>query len=305
MAKIVVIGSSNTDMIVKVPRIPQPGETILGGTFIQAAGGKGANQAVAAARSGGAVTFIANVGKDNLGQQAIEGFEKDGINTQYIFKDEEALSGVALIFVADDGENSIAVASGANATLTPKKIREVESGIKAADTLLMQLETPLDTISAAAHIAKQAGVKVILNPAPAQALPDELLANVDILTPNESEAELLTGISVTDIESAKAAATKLLGKGINTVIITLGANGALVANEIMQKHIPGYKVKALDTTAAGDTFNGVLAVGLSEGKGMEAAIRYAHAAAALSVTQMGAQPSIPSREMIAAFLAKQ
>lgn len=305
MAKIIVLGSSNTDMIVKVPRIPAPGETILGGKFVQAAGGKGANQAVAAARSGGEVTFIANTGDDNFGKEAIQGFKKEGINTNNIFVDEESPSGVALIFVAEDGENSIAVASGANGTLTPSQIREVKDVILAGDILLTQLETPIETVTEAIRIASENNVKVILNPAPAQELSDELLKQIDILTPNQSEAELLTGIPVVDEESAQKAAANLLSKGIQTVILTLGSEGAFVMSSDVQKAIPGFKVKAEDTTAAGDTFNGALAVGLAEGKPLEEAIRWAHAAAAISVTRMGAQPSIPNQKEIQEFLSKE
>ncbi len=304
MGKIIVLGSSNTDMIVKVPRIPAPGETILGGKFVKAAGGKGANQAVAAARSGGDVIFIANTGNDNLGKEAIEGFKKEGINTNYIFVDNESPSGVALIFVGDDGENSIAVASGANGTLSPSKIKEIERVIANGDILLTQLETPLETIEAAIKIANQNGVKVILNPAPAQKLDDDLLQKVDILTPNQSEAELLTGINVEDEKSAKKASEILLSKGVQTVILTLGADGAFVMSETIQKIIPGFKVDAEDTTAAGDTFNGTLAVGLADGKSIEEAIRLAHAAAAISVTKMGAQPSIPNQKEIQDFISK-
>lgn len=302
MKKIVVLGSSNTDMIVKVPRIPAPGETILGGSFLQAAGGKGANQAVAAARAGGQVTFIANVGDDALGRQAVNGFEQDGINTEFVFTDAQQPSGVALIFVSEEGENSIAVASGANGTLQPEQIALARAAIEAADTLLMQLETPLETVAAAARLAARVGVRTILNPAPAQALPDDLLAQLDMITPNETEAEILTGIKVSDEASAAAAAEKLLAKGLNHVLITLGAKGAFLMGAGEKRLIPGFRVQAADTTAAGDTFNGVLAVGLASGKSLTEAIRFAHAAAALSVTRIGAQPSVPRLKEIEDFL---
>jgi len=296
--KIVVVGSSNTDMIVKVPRIPRPGETILGGKFSTAAGGKGANQAVAAARAGGQVTFIARVGDDMFGQQALRGFEADGIDVQYVKTDPSEPSGVALIFVDEKGENSIAVASGANACLSPQDVDEAAAAIRSADILLMQLETPLATVQRAAEIARAAGVKVILNPAPAMPLDDALLANLTIITPNESEAELLTGVAVTDTASAEAAAKALLDRGVEVAIITLGSKGALLKTSKLTKVIPGFKVTAVDATAAGDVFNGSLAVALAEGKALEEAVRFANAAAALSVTKLGAQPSIPKREEI-------
>lgn len=303
MSKIIVVGSSNTDMIVKVPRIPAPGETILGGKFVKAAGGKGANQAVAAARSGGDVIFIANTGNDDLGEEAIQGFKKEGINTDYIFVDDDSPSGVALIFVDEDGENSIAVASGANGTLTPSQIEEIEDVIALREILLTQLETPIETVKKAVKIANKNGVTVILNPAPAQSLSDDLLKRVDIITPNQSEAELLTGINVEDEDSAQKAASHLISRGVKTVILTLGSEGAYLMNKGLNKTIPGFKVKAEDTTAAGDTFNGALAVGLAFGKPIEETIIWAHAAAALSVTKMGAQPSIPNQKEIQDFIS--
>jgi len=299
---IVVIGSSNTDMIVKVPRIPKPGETILGGSFSTAAGGKGANQAVAAARAGGNVTFIARVGEDMFGEQAVKGFESDGIVVDYITKDKKAPSGIAEIFVADDGENSIAVASGANANLSVEDVLKAKDVIAKADIVIMQLEIPLETIHAAAGLAAENGVKVILNPAPAQPLSDDLLQLVSILTPNETEAELLTGVQVTDIGSAKQAAEKLHAKGISMVIITLGAKGVYASTPEFTGAIPGFKVKALDTTAAGDVFNGALAVVLAGNKSLTDALRFANAAAAISVTKLGAQPSAPDLDSINTFL---
>jgi ribokinase len=295
---IVVVGSSNTDMIIKVPRIPKPGETILGGTFSMAAGGKGANQAVAAARAGGKVTFIARVGKDMFGEQAIAGFQKDGINVHYITQDKKAPSGVALIFVADDGENSIAVASGANNHLSAKDVRAAGNTVETASIVVTQLETPLETVQAVADMSARKKIPFILNPAPARQLPDELLSKVTIITPNETEAELLTKIKVTDEASAEKAALKLMAKGIETVIITLGAKGAYVKSGQMTGMVAGFKVKAVDSTAAGDVFNGALAVAIAEGKAMDAAILFANAAAALSVTKLGAQPSAPTRREI-------
>jgi ribokinase len=302
--KIVVIGSSNTDMIIKLDRIPRPGETILGGDFSMAAGGKGANQAVAAARAGGRVTLVAKVGDDMFGRQALQGFERDGINVDYVAKDAKRPSGVALIFVAKDGENSIAVASGANGQLKPAEVKAAKGAIAKASVVVMQLETPLETVRAAAELAAKQGVRVILNPAPARPLDDRLLSKVSILTPNETEAELLTGIAVTNDESAQQAAQALLDKGVRTVIITLGARGAWVATREQSYLVRGFKVKPVDTTAAGDVFNGALAAALAEGQPLEAAVRFANAAGALSVTVLGAQPSAPQRKQIDKQLKK-
>jgi len=301
-SSIVVVGSSNTDMIIQLDRIPRPGETILGGEFTTAAGGKGANQAVGAARAGGHVTFVARVGRDMFGDQAIAGFKRDGICVDYVLRDKVAPSGVALIFVAKDGENSIAVAGGANAKLVPADVKKAKKAIASAAVIVMQLETPLETVQAAAEIAANAGVRVILNPAPAQPLPDKLLKLVSILTPNEHEAELLTGIKVANEAAAAKAADKLRARGVQTVILTLGPRGAFIADANGKQLVPGFKVKAVDTTAAGDIFNGSLAVALAEGKPLSAAVRFANAAAALSVTKLGAQPSAPTRKEIEKFL---
>lgn len=304
-SRIAVVGSSNTDMIIQAARIPRPGETILGGDFTMAAGGKGANQAVAAARAGGQVTFIARVGQDIFGEQAIKGFVGDGIDVKHVIKDAEAPSGVALIFVAADGENSIGVASGANGRLSPADVRAAASGIGGADVLVMQLETPLETVQAAAEIAAARGVRVILNPAPAQPLSNDLLGKVSVITPNETEAELLTGIPVDTDAAAGKAAQALRDKGIGLVIITLGARGVFVSSAEFTSIVPGFKVKPVDTTAAGDVFNGALAVGLAEGRPLQEAVRFANAAAAISVTRLGAQPSAPTRKEIEDFLAAQ
>ncbi len=300
--RVVVIGSSNTDMVIKLDRIPRPGETILGGEFVVAAGGKGANQAVGAARAGGQVTFIARVGTDMFGQQAVAGFVQHGIDVSHIVHDPNSPSGVALIFVAKDGQNSIAVAGGANAKLSPADVTAAASALDGASALVMQLETPLETVEAAAELAAARGIPVILNPAPAQPLSDQLLRRVSILTPNETEAELLTGIAVTDESSAGKAAAALRARGVPTVIITLGAQGALLADASGVERIPGFTVVAVDTTAAGDIFNGALAVALGEGRPLPAAVRLANAAAALSVTRLGAQPSAPSRPEIDGLL---
>ena len=300
-ANVVVMGSSNTDMIIQIKKIPRPGETLLGDKFNIAQGGKGANQAVGAARAakpGTQVTFIAKVGKDVFGDQAIAGFKKDKIQTDYIFRDSKNPSGVALIFVAEDGKNSIGVASGANATLSPGDVKKAAQAIKSADILVLQLETPLETEQAAIEIADQAEVPVILNPAPAQKLPQEILQKVTILTPNEIEAETLTGIAVKNKTTAAQAAKILHDQGVPIVIVTLGAKGAYLSAPALKEMIKPFKVKALDTTAAGDIFNGSLAAALSEGTGLLEAVHFASAAAALSVTKLGAQPSAPRRREI-------
>jgi ribokinase len=300
-SRIVVVGSSNTDMIIKMDQIPKPGETRLGGEFVTAAGGKGANQAVAAARAGGAVTMIARVGHDVFGEQAVAGLAENGIDVNHVQYDDSP-SGVALIFVGENGENSIGVASGANARLSPADVRKAKDAIVAADVVIMQLETPLETVQAAAGLAGEGGALIILNPAPAQPLPDELLKKVSILTPNETETELLTGVEVVDEESCGQAADILLRNGVETVIITLGSRGAFVATSNAKHHVPGFHVKQVDTTAAGDTFNGALAVALAEGMSITDAVRFANAAGAIAVTRMGAQPSAPSREEIEGLL---
>jgi ribokinase len=302
MSKLVVVGSSNTDMIIQVPSIPRPGETILGSTFQTAPGGKGANQAVAAARAGCDVALLACVGDDMFGREALAGFSTDGIDCEHVVIDPTAPSGVAQIFVAADGENSIGVASGANACLTPIHVEQSASMIEAANTILLQLETPLETVMRAAEIGAAAGCRVILNPAPARELPVKLYPLLNIISPNETEAELLTGIAVKDENSAVAAATSLHDRGVDTVLITLGASGVFLSTGASSKIVPAYVVDVVDTTAAGDVFNGNLAAALCQGRQLEDALVYAQAAAALSVQCLGAQPSAPTRSAIDTFL---
>lgn len=300
--RIVVVGSSNTDMIVQVPRLPQTGETVLGGQFSMAPGGKGANQAVAAARAGGSVTLITRVGNDLFGRRAIEGYEQEGIDVSRISTDPKEATGVAFILVGSQGENTIAVAPGANLSMTPDTVLQAEAVIASANVLLVQLEIPLSVVRTAIEIASAANVRVILNPAPAQTLDDTLLRHVSILTPNETEASLLTGIQVHDESSIDEAAHSLLARGVSTLIITLGSRGIYVASSDFNGFIEGFTVEAVDTTAAGDVFNGALAVALTQGWAPAQAYRFANAAAALSVTRLGAQPSAPTFAEIKTFL---
>lgn len=293
MSKIVVIGSSNTDMVVKTSRFPKPGETILGGTFFMFAGGKGANQAVAAARMGGDVVFVAKVGDDIFGKQAIEGFQNEKINTDYILIDPEKASGTALIIVNEAGENNIVVASGSNDTLSEDDILKAKPEIEAAEVLLMQLEIPINSVLFASNLGVKTDSKVILNPAPAQDLPQEIYPLLYLITPNETEAGILTGIEVTDDASVAEAAQVLLDKGVRNVIITLGERGAYFKNEYLSFFMDTPLVDAVDTTAAGDIFNGTLAVALAYKKDWRSAVELACKAAAISVTRMGAQASAP------------
>ncbi len=296
--RIIVVGSANTDLIIRLPRLPKSGETLLGGKFFAAAGGKGANQAVGAARAGGRVIFIGRVGSDSFGHEAIAGLRRDGIDVSQVKQDRAAPSGTALILVGAKGQNMIAVASGANARLSPSDIRSASRLFTSAGALVVQLESPLATVAAALQIAHRNRVPVILNPAPARALPRRLLAQVSILTPNETEAELLTGITINSDGAAERAADRLLGWGVKVVIITLGARGAFVATERIQERIASPRVRAVDTTAAGDVFTGALAVACVERQPLLAAVRFANAAAALSVTRVGAQSSAPTRREI-------
>jgi ribokinase len=293
--RIVVVGSSNTDMVIKTESFPKPGETLLGGEFFLFPGGKGANQAVAAARLQGNVTFVAKVGNDLFGENAREQFAKEGIATDHIHVDRERPSGVALITVDGKGENTIVVAQGSNGTLSPEDVAQASHLFDGQSLVLMQLEIPLHTVVHTARLARSQGADVILNPAPARPLPDELLSQVSLITPNRTEAETLTGTKVTDTASATEAAQWFRDKGIRTVIITLGKDGAFVFDDAGGRLIESPKVTAVDSTAAGDVFNGALAVALSEGKPINDAVSLANRAAALSVTRMGAQSSAPYR----------
>jgi ribokinase len=298
MSRILVIGSSNTDMVIKTEKLPAPGETILGGTFLMNPGGKGANQAVAAARLGGKVTFITKRGNDLFGNQAVGLFMREGIDTQFIVKDMEYPSGVALITVDSTGENSIVVAPGSNGQLSEEDIPVSVFENPKTEILLLQLEIPVKTVEYAAVTASEKGIKVILNPAPACKIPDRLLQNIWLITPNETEAEAITGTEITDISSAYRAAVLIQQKGVKNVIITLGEMGAYIKSANFTGLVPGIKVTPVDTTAAGDVFNGALAVALSEGKDLQEAVDFANKAAAISVTRMGAQASAPYRSEV-------
>lgn len=298
MNRILVIGSSNTDMVIKTEKLPVPGETILGGTFLMNPGGKGANQAVAAARLDGKVTFITKRGNDLFGNQAVGLLMREGIHTQYIVKDMEFPSGVALITVDSAGENSIVVAPGSNGNLLQEDIPPTIFEADKYEILLLQLEIPMDTVEYSAILASDHGIKVILNPAPARQLSDNLLMHTWLITPNKTEAETITGVSITDITSAEKAAVLIQERGVENVIITLGELGAFVKSESYTGLIPGVKVIPIDTTAAGDVFNGALAVAISEGKNIMDAVNFANKAASISVTRMGAQASAPYRNEI-------
>lgn len=307
MKNIVVIGSSNTDMVVKTSHLPAAGETVLGGEFMMNAGGKGANQAVAAARYGERVVFVARVGDDMFGRQTLESLRRDGIDTSCVSVDSDRMSGVALISVNAEGENSIVVASGANMALGREDVDRAADEIRRADVVLMQLEVPMATVEYAAEVAAAAGVPVILNPAPAPVGPlgAGLLSRIDVITPNRSEATRISGIEVTDMASARRAAEAIHAMGTRRVIITLGGEGSLIYDGGEFEHIGATRVDAVDTTAAGDTFNGVLAVGVAEGRSLASAAREASVAAAISVTRMGAQTAAPTRAEVEAFISER
>ncbi|EAR53227.1 ribokinase [Photobacterium sp. SKA34] len=304
MSKLVVLGSVNADHVLQVPSFPRPGETLHGRNYQVIPGGKGANQAVAAARLNADIGFIACVGDDAFGLLMHDNFIKDGIDVRGVKTEMGTPTGIAMIQVSDCGENSICLSAEANNKLTEQAIESDLDTIRQAEYLLMQLETPMCGIEKAAKVAKLASTTVILNPAPARELSDELLACVDVITPNETEAEVLTGVMVTDNQSAQQAADILHGKGIKTVMITLGAKGVWLSQNGSGDIISGFRVEATDTTAAGDTFNGALVTGLLEDLALESAIKFAHAAAAISVTRFGAQTSIPTREEVDLFLAQ-
>lgn len=303
--KLIVLGSINVDHILNLASFPKPGQTLSGTNYQIAFGGKGANQAVAAGRAGANIQFIAAVGADDIGKKILMQLKTDNINPDSIQIIPDEKTGVALIYVNQDGENEIGIYAGANASVTSHYLASYRDDIICADAILMQLETPLETIEMAAKLAKEHNTQVILNPAPAQRLSDEILNNVDIITPNETEAESLTGIAVIDETDANNASQYLHKKGIQIVIITLGNKGAWVSIHGTGKLIPAYRVDAIDTIAAGDTFNGVLITTLLEGKILDDAVKYAHAAAAIAVTRKGAQPSVPWRNEIEQFLLER
>jgi ribokinase len=290
---IFVIGSINTDMVAMTKNLPAPGETVMGGEFMMTAGGKGANQAVSAARLGGEVTMVGRLGEDIFGDQSIACLKRESINCDFIGRDPIAASGVALISVDDKGENHIVVAPGANNQLDQKKVRAALDSMPDNAIILLQLEIPLDTVAYIVEAARGTSRKVILDPAPAPACPLNFLNELYLITPNETEATKLTGTEVTDNKSAEVAAKKLMATGVKNVAITMGAKGVLLAQENTIKFIPSPKVKAIDTTAAGDCFNGALSVGIASGLSLEEGIKRACHAASISVTRKGAQDSMP------------
>jgi len=305
MPHIVVVGSLNMDLVVETPTIPLAGETVLGKNFATFPGGKGANQAVAAARLGAQVSLIGRVGKDAFGDQLLASARADGINVTHVGRDETAATGVAMIVVDENGQNSIAVASGANFCLTADHVRVAWAALKKVDLLVMPLETPPDTIATAVALAQESGATVVLNPAPARQVSAQILANVDVLVPNEPETAQLTGMPVSTPDESQEAARQLLALGVGSVVLTLGSRGALVldgeTNDFTM--VPAREVKVVDTTAAGDSFVGGLAVALGEGKSLVEAAQFANAVGALAVTRQGAQPGMPARNEVETLLS--
>jgi ribokinase len=299
---IVVVGSLNMDLVIRTPRFPGPGETIIGSAFHTIPGGKGANQAVAAAKLGARVSMVGRVGDDAFGAQQLANLSQLGIDVSHVRRDPKAATGVALIVLDEQGQNSIILAPGANMRLTLADLEAAEDVLASAAILVLQLEIPQEVVEQAIKVARAHGVIVLLNPAPARQLPPTLLNQVDVLIPNESETALLTGTEVDDIESARRAVAKLRAAGVGTVILTLGGRGALLLEGQKATHVPGYRVDVVDTTAAGDAFVGGFAVGLAEGQDLAEAVRFANAAGALAVTKLGAQPSLPTRSEVEAFL---
>jgi len=295
---IVVVGSLNMDLVVRAPRHPQPGETILGGDFRTFPGGKGANQAVAAARLGAAVQMIGRVGADAFGDALLRTLAQDGVNTTHVRRDQEAPTGVALITLNAAGQNAIVVAPGANARVTPQDVVAAEAAFAGAAVLLLQLECPLPAVAQAIELAKQHGAQVVLNPAPAQPLDAALLAQVDYLLPNQNELALLTGL-----DDVRPAVSRLQALGVRRIVVTLGEEGVLVAEGDSEIHLPAHGVPVVDTTAAGDAFAGAFAVALLEGHSTRQAAAWGNAAGALAVMRAGAQPSLPRRDELEKFLA--
>jgi ribokinase len=300
MAKILVVGSINMDLVVRVPHSPMPGETVLGGDFETFPGGKGANQAVAAARMGGEVTMVGRVGQDNFGDTLIHGLVENNVKTNQVIKDPESPTGIAMIAVAANGENSIVVASGANLKVSIEDVENARPQMRSADLLLLQLECPLETVTAAVDLAHAYDIPVVLNPAPAQPLSKVLLSKINYLTPNESELAQLSGED--DLEKG---IEKLRGWGVRNLIITMGARGARVITAAIDEHLSAHEITAVDTTAAGDAFNGALGVALAEGKTLLKSVRYGMAAGALAATRRGAQPSLPTREAVENLMSSQ
>jgi ribokinase len=302
MSKLVVVGSLNMDLIVRTPHLPRPGETILGRDFMTAPGGKGANQTVAAAKLGATVHMVGRVGGDDFGRALRENLRAAGADDRYVSTEDSAASGIAIIEVDDSGQNTIVVAPGANALVTRADVDAARSIIASSQALIAQLEIPLDTVEYALSTAHAANVLTILNPAPAQSLSTELLSLVDLLVPNETEAALLTGIEIKDDISAEQAARQLQERGARSVVITLGARGALALSDDKVWRIPPFRVKAIDATAAGDAFVGALATAYATQRDLDTALREASAAGALAATRLGAQPSLPTRAELDEFL---
>lgn len=300
MNKIVVIGSSNTDMVVRSERLPRPGESVIGGGFMMAGGGKGANQAVAVARMGHRVLFAAAVGNDMFGDAAVAAYKRFGIDTTYIAR-KDTPSGVALIMVDGAGQNSISVALGANNTLTVEDVMPALEQVESGDIVLLQLEIPMETVDACVAVAAAKGARVVLNPAPAAVVSEHTLSKLYLITPNQTEAQTLTGVDVTDEATAQLAAQVLVSHGVERVVITMGSAGAYLYEDGKGVLIPACKVSAVDTTAAGDVYNGALCAALAEGQSLQDALKFATKASAISVTRVGAQPSVPTREEVDNF----